>query len=70
MVPEEGHESLHAVVQLVVPESDRVKVEEVVKSCHHPPLEVRIPDCALVEISCIDPEEVLGLGSQLLHCCL
>ena len=57
--PQERRQARNPVIELVVAECHRVKVEQIVEPRHHPPLEVRIPDSSLIA-GVINLPKVLG----------
>ena len=52
----------------MVAERHRVKAEEVVEEGDDPPLELRVPDRALVEVPRVEPHHILLLPLDILHC--
>ena len=68
LVAEEWLQARDLVVKLVVAERHRVEVEEVVEEGDDPPLELRVPDRALVEVPRVEPHHIILLPLDILHC--
>ena len=60
LVGEEGDNAGYTVIKLVVPEGHRVKPQHVVELGHDLPLELGVPDRALVEVPRVEPQHVLS----------
>ena len=58
LVGEERKQPRDPVIELVVAERHGVELEQVAEQGDDPPLELCVPDCALVEVPGVEPQRV------------